>query len=31
MSEIINIPPKYLQFFVKNYDESRYVILQGGR
>lgn len=30
MSNILNIPSKYMDFFVRNYDE-RFLILQGGR
>lgn len=30
-NKIINIPPKYLDFFVKNHNINRYVMLQGGR
>lgn len=30
MGKILNIPPKYMDFFVRNYDE-RFLILQGGR
>lgn len=28
---ILNIPQKYLEFFVRNHDVNRYVLLQGGR
>ena len=31
MNSTLNIPLNYLKFFVKNHDENRYVILQGGR
>lgn len=27
----INIPPTYLEFFVRNHNKNRYVLLQGGR
>lgn len=31
MENILNIPEKYLKFFVRNHDVNRYVLLQGGR
>lgn len=31
MNTTLNIPTRYLEFFVKNYDKSRYILLQGGR
>lgn len=31
MDTTLNIPPRYLKFFVKNHNESRYLLLQGGR
>lgn len=30
-NKILNIPEKYLDFFITNYNENRYVLLQGGR
>lgn len=30
-NKILDIPEKYLKFFVQNHNENRYVLLQGGR
>lgn len=30
MKGILEMPPKYLEFFVRNFDE-RFLVLQGGR
>lgn len=31
MAATLNIPERYLKFFVQNHNESRYILLQGGR